>query len=54
MDQNQPKTHCIDCGQPFTSENVHTVDGWKETQISGNCEDCFEKLFEGIEDENYN
>jgi hypothetical protein len=36
---------CIDCKQPFTSENVHSPEGWRETQISGMCEDCFDDLF---------
>lgn len=36
---------CIDCGQPFTDANVHTDEGWRETKISGMCEDCFDALF---------
>lgn len=37
---------CIDCHTPFNSLNVHTYLGWKETQISGLCEDCFDNLFD--------
>lgn len=49
---NQPKyTHCIECGEPFTEANVHTRDGVLETQISGMCEDCFDALFEGYEED---
>lgn len=43
---------CIECKKPFTNANVHTKDGWFETQISGMCEDCFDavcKEWEGSE-----
>lgn len=33
---------CACCGEPFSDANVHTPDGWKETQISGMCETCFD------------
>lgn len=36
---------CLSCGATFTPENVHTAAGWRETQISGMCEDCFDELF---------
>jgi hypothetical protein len=44
--------HCIDCGSSFTSKNVQTSDGWAETQISGLCETCFDRMFndDGEED----
>lgn len=46
---------CIECQQPFTRKNVYSDLGWKETQISGLCEECFDALFEEIpEDENEN
>lgn len=35
-------TQCICCMDSFNKDNVHTVDGWRETQISGMCEDCFD------------
>ena len=38
-------TTCFDCKQPFTEANVRTALGWAETQISGSCEACFDKLF---------
>ena len=41
---------CIICEQPFTKENVTTASGWRETQISGYCEDCFDDLFVDDED----
>lgn len=47
-------TQCGVCGQLFTDENVHTAAGWRETQISGDCENCFDELFdddEGVEEE---
>lgn len=37
---------CINCGSEFSPENTHSPEGWRETQISGFCEDCFEGLFE--------
>jgi hypothetical protein len=40
------KTHCIECGNPFTYENTKTRDGWRETQISSTCEVCFDDLFD--------
>ncbi len=44
---------CITCEQPFTKENVTTAAGWRETQISGICEECFDSLFEDDEDVEY-
>lgn len=37
-------TQCDICKNAFSPTNVHTRDGWKETQISGLCEDCFDAL----------
>lgn len=37
---------CVYCGAEFSNGNVHTKEGWRETQISGFCEDCFDGLFE--------
>lgn len=36
---------CVDCQRPFTQANVFTTLGWRETQISGMCEACFDELF---------
>lgn len=46
---------CVCCGQPFTAENVFTLDGIKETRISGTCEKCFDEMFDedGREDEDW-
>ena len=35
---------CIECHHQFTTRNVWTEDGWRETQISGLCEACFDEL----------
>lgn len=43
-------THCIECRQLFTSKNVFTREGAKETQLSGMCECCFDELFEDSEE----
>lgn len=37
--------HCVDCKKPFTSLNVHTQAGWRETKLSKLCEDCWNDLF---------
>lgn len=45
---------CIECARPFDESNVHTVLGWRETQITGYCEDCYDAIFAddaGSEDE---
>ena len=44
-------TRCINCKQPFTTANVFTSQGAKETQISGMCEKCFDALFQDDCDE---
>lgn len=36
---------CVDCNAPFSLANVHSPAGWRETQISGMCETCFDALF---------
>ncbi len=42
---------CCDCRQPFSPENVQSAPGWRESQISGFCETCFDNLFlEGDEE----
>lgn len=43
--------HCIQCKAAFTDANTHSAAGWKETQISGFCEDCFDNIFAGDDDE---
>lgn len=44
-------THCIECKQMFTTANTYTEAGWRETQISGLCEDCFNTICAGSEEE---
>lgn len=39
-------TGCIDCGQTFSTTNVYSVAGWRETQLSGLCESCFDRITE--------
>ena len=45
-----PYMACISCKQPFTAERVKTYAGWKETQISGMCEVCYDELFDDAQD----
>jgi hypothetical protein len=37
--------HCHVCHDSFSGTNVFTPAGWAETQISGTCESCFDRLF---------
>lgn len=46
----QTFTKCVTCERPFTNDNVKTAAGWRETQITGICEECFDSLFEDDED----
>ena len=49
--QSRAQWHkCSDCQQPFTAENVRTSPGWRETQISGMCEVCYDELFKDAQD----
>ena len=41
---------CSDCGAGFSSANTHSAAGWRDTQIVGMCEDCFDALHEEPED----
>lgn len=41
-------TRCTDCAKPFEPSNTKTRAGWRETQITGMCESCFDGLFEGM------
>jgi len=41
---------CTSCDKPFTAERVKTSAGWKETQISGMCEVCYDALFQDAQD----
>jgi len=40
-----PHLACYLCAKPFTSENIKTAAGWRETQITGSCETCYDDLF---------
>lgn len=41
---------CNDCDRPFTGEIVRSSAGWRETQISGMCEVCYDELFQDAQD----
>lgn len=36
---------CRTCKKEFSKLNTHSTLGWRETQITGDCEDCFDALF---------
>lgn len=37
--------YCVSCGEKFSNKNVFTKVGWKETEISGICEKCWDGVF---------
>lgn len=37
---------CEHCKKPFNNESVFTSLGWRETQISGYCEKCYDDACE--------
>lgn len=41
---------CIQCKNLMSENNVRTQMGWRETPITGLCEVCFDKIFEGDDD----
>lgn len=41
---------CISCAKPFTSDNVFTDAGWRETRLSHTCEKCFDALFADMDE----
>lgn len=45
---------CLSCSAPFSGENTHTTAGWKETQISGFCENCFDEVTKEMDEEDDN
>lgn len=36
---------CVQCNQAFSNDNTWSEAGWRETQISGLCERCFDSEF---------
>jgi len=40
-----PFLSCYLCAKPFSALTVKTPEGWRETQISGMCEVCYDDLF---------
>ena len=40
-----PQGCCKKCKEPISHKNVFTEGGWKEVEISGLCEVCWDKLF---------
>ena len=48
----QKYTECIECKKPFVmGENVYSEAGLRETQISGECEECFDKLLAWVDEQ---
>lgn len=41
---------CVSCTEVFDHTNTHSPEGWQETQISGMCEDCFDRIFSDKEE----
>lgn len=42
---NKNPDYCVSCGEKFSDKNVFTKAGWKETEISGICEKCWDEIF---------
>ncbi len=42
---------CFDCKKPFTTASATTPAGWRDTQIVGICEPCFDKLTDAADPE---
>jgi hypothetical protein len=40
--------NCQTCKKEFSSLNTHTVLGWRETQITGDCETCFDRIWSEV------
>lgn len=38
------RVRCVLCKEPFGEANVFTQAGWRETQITGLCEACFDRV----------
>ena len=38
------EARCFMCGEDFGPGNTRSSWGWRETQISGTCERCFDEL----------
>lgn len=36
---------CVECGHVFSDGNTKTAPGWRDTQIVGMCEKCYDALF---------
>ena len=37
--------YCVECQQGFNRFNTYSAPGWRDTQIIGMCEVCFDSLF---------
>lgn len=42
---------CFDCKKPFTTASATTPAGWRDTQIVGICEPCFDRLADTVDPE---
>jgi hypothetical protein len=45
-----PRTHCLRCGDQFSPANTFSEAGWRETEISGFCEACFDEVTRVLDD----
>lgn len=43
---------CGVCSRPFGPRNTHSPAGWRDTQIVGYCEDCYDALFSDDDPDN--
>ena len=54
INPNAKDGHCIQCNEPFSDKNVHSEAGWRETKLSQQCEDCWDKIMRDLHDQNHN
>ena len=40
-----PKGHCVKCKEKFSNSNTFSPNGWRETELSGFCEICWDETF---------
>ena len=49
MPHQFPMLRCIACSERFSSKNTRSRAAWRETQITGMCENCFDDLWRETE-----
>ncbi len=53
QDEDNLKIECCNCGVSFSPSVVYSQAGWRETQISGLCEVCFEDITQSVDEDSW-